>query len=107
MTDQTHVWVKHEETGGVWACPAEYLPIAELRGWEPVDAPDDSLEGLFDPSPLGRESEPEPTGFDPDQHTVKEVQEHIAKHRENAPGEVERVLELERAGQNRTTITGD
>lgn len=99
----THVWVQHEETGGTWACPADYLPVAEQRGWAPIDPPDDSLDGLFDPGPSGEVVEQ--TGFDPAEHTVAEVNEHLALHAATAPGEVERVLALEAAGKNRATVT--
>lgn len=97
----THVWVQHEETGGTWQCPADYLPVAELRGWQIIDAPDTDLDGLFDEPVDGVEQ----TGFDPSEHSVKEVNEHLAEHAEQAPGEVERVLELERAGKDRATVT--
>lgn len=92
----THAWVKHNESGGVWACPIDYLDVAKLRGWEPTDAPDTSLDGLFDSS--------EQTGFDPSKRTVDEVNAHLAKHADSAPGEVARVLELERNGKDRATV---
>ena len=34
-----HVWLKNPETGGVWACPVDYLPVALARGWEHSDPP--------------------------------------------------------------------
>lgn len=34
-----HVWVKNPATGGVWACPNDYLRVALARGWEPSDPP--------------------------------------------------------------------
>ena len=100
----THVWMHNPETDGVWACPADVVDVMKGRGWEVTEAPDDSLDGLFDPA---ADDEPESTAFDPSEHTVQEVNDYLDQHRENAPGEVERVLELERAGKNRTTITGD
>lgn len=95
----THVLVHNPETGGRWECPPDYLPVALLKGFElaePDDEPD--LTGLQD-------EEPEQTGFDPSDHTGAEVEEHLATHAESSPGEVVRVLELERAGKNRKTIT--
>jgi hypothetical protein len=85
-------------TGDRWDCPPDYLPVALLKGFklaEPDDAPD--LTGLQD-------QEPEQTGFNPADHTVAEVNEHLALHAESSPGEVVRVIELERAGKNRTSI---
>ena len=101
--ERTHVWVKHSETGGVWACPVDYLDVARVRGWEPTDEPDTSLDGLFDEATAEGSSQ---TGFDPAAHNVDEVKTYLAEH-QDSPGEVERVLELERAGKNRSTITGD
>lgn len=97
----THVHVRHEETGGRWECPVDYLPTAQLRGWRPVEPEDTSLDGLFDDSTAEAE---EQTGFDPAQHDVQAVSDHLAAHAESAPGEVVRVLELERAGKNRKTV---
>jgi hypothetical protein len=93
----THVLVKNSETGGVWWSPADYLPVARLRGWEPATVEEDPLEGLVD-------REPEQTGFDPSAHSAAEVSDHLALHAESAPGEVERVLSLERAGKNRKSV---
>lgn len=42
--------------------------------------------------------------FDPGDHTVAEVEEHLAL---SMPGEVSRVLEAERAGQARVTLLRD
>lgn len=42
--------------------------------------------------------------FDPGDHTVDEVQEHLAQ---SMPGEVARVLDAERAGQARVTLLRD
>lgn len=92
-----HVTVKHTKTGGVWDCPTGYLEAAEALGWNPVDTdetPDTSvIDGV------------QQTGFDPGQHNVDEVNTHLASH-QDSPGEVERVLELERAGTNRSTVNG-
>lgn len=97
----THVHVVHAETGGRWECPLDYLPTAKLRGWEPAEPEGDDLDGLFDDSSAEGE---EQTGFDPAEHDVAAVSAHLALHSEASPGEVERVLELERAGKNRKTV---
>lgn len=39
--------------------------------------------------------------FDPTEHTVEEVKAHLADN----PDDYDRVMELEKAGQNRVTIT--
>lgn len=97
----THVHVIHEETGGRWECPIDYLPTARLRGWEPAEPEDHDLDGLFDDSSAEGEQQ---TGFDPAEHDVAQVSAHLARHADASPGEVLRVLELERAGKNRKTI---
>lgn len=106
----THVWMQNPETGGTWECPVDYAETAVDRGWVYTEAYDDSLDGLFDQPGTGPGEELEggaiQTGFDPSEHTVAEINDHLAQHAESAPGEVERVLELERAGQNRTTVHG-
>jgi hypothetical protein len=45
----------------------------------------------------------EVASFDPGQNTVAQVIEYLSKNPEQAA----RVIEMERAGQNRKTITGD
>lgn len=97
--DGSHVFVANEETGAVWECPVDYLEIAKARGWTPCGKPAPSYADLFDPAP-GAAAQ---TGFDPAEHTVDEVNAHLAEHLES-PGEIERVLQLEAAGKNRTTI---
>lgn len=89
----THVFVRNIETGDEWECPAGYLEVALGRGFELCEPRDRSLDGLFDQ-----------TGFDPSEHTVEDVNEHLAAHAASSPGEVSRVLALEEAGQNRKTI---
>ena len=88
----THVYTLSPD-GEEWECPVDYLPVALARGFELVEPRDKSLDGLFDQ-----------TGFDPADHTVAEVNEHLVAHAASAPGEVARVLSLEQAGQNRSTI---
>lgn len=101
----THVFVTNEATGGYWECPVDYLPIARVTGWAPCERRDDSLAGLFDPGVVtGLPAVAEVTGFNPDDHNVPEVNDHLAQHAESSPGEVARVLELEAAGQNRKGI---
>lgn len=97
----THVHVRHSETDAVWECPIDYLPVAQARGWEPTTAPEPDVSGLFDAATAEGS---EQTGFDPAEHTVDEVNEHLSQHAEDSPGEVARVLTLERAGKNRVTI---
>lgn len=97
----THVHVINDETGGRWECPVDYLPVARQRGWSPAEPEAHDLDGLFDDSSADGE---EQTGFDPAGHTVEEVSDHLALHAEATPGEVVRVIELERAGKNRKTV---
>lgn len=91
--DGTHVFVKHSETGAVWASPVDYLPTAKLMGWEPAEQEDNPLEGLVDE---------QPDAFDPSDHTVAEVNEYLAAH----PEDVDRVLAAEHSetGKNRSSI---
>lgn len=46
----------------------------------------------------------EADAFDPADHTVAEVEEHLA---ESTPAEAERVLDVERHGKDRKTLVGD
>jgi hypothetical protein len=99
----THVHVHNAETGGYWDCPISYLPIARQRGWEPAERIDEGqpINAIADAQPV------EPVLFDPSAPgvTAEDVSAHLAAHAEADPGEVERVLGLERAGKNRKTIT--
>lgn len=98
----THVFVRNTDTGSQWECPVGYLPVALERGFELCEPRDASLDGLFDDTtaePAGQQ-----TGFDPAAHTVDEVNAHLAQHAEDSPGEVARVLKLEQAGRNRSSI---
>jgi hypothetical protein len=97
----THTYVKNVETGQEWECPNDYLPVALQRGFELTEPRDTSLDGLFDDASAEGSAQ---TGFDPAEHTVDEVNDHLAQHAASSPGEVVRVLELERAGKNRTTV---
>lgn len=88
------VRLENPETGGVWDCPADYADIARARGWVDTDKP---LPGE-DAEDLGDR----PTAdFDPANHTVVEVNAYLAQA---TPDEVERVLDLEASGKNRSTI---
>lgn len=103
-TAGTHVHLFNPETGGQWECPADpdLLDLyVNKRGWEYAQPRDDSLDGLFDESTAEGADQ---TGFDPGKASVDEVNAHLAQFA-SAPGEVERVLELERAGRNRKTVT--
>ena len=107
----THVWMRNPANDALWEAPVDYAPVAETRGWVYAAARDDSLDGLFDPPPAGEpgqvlEGGAVQTGFDPDEHSVKEINAYLAQHAESSPGEAERVLDLERSGQHRTTVTG-
>ena len=98
----THVFVRNTSSGDEWECPNGYLEVALARGFELTVPRDKSLDGLFDEStaePAGQQ-----TGFDPAEHTVDEINEHLAMHADSSPGEVERVLELEKAGKDRKTV---
>jgi hypothetical protein len=98
----THVWLHNPKTGGSWECPVDAAEtLVKYLDWEYAGAPDESFDGLFEESTAEGEAQ---TGFDPAEHTVEEVNAHLALHAESAPGEVERVLELERAGKDRTTV---
>jgi hypothetical protein len=101
---ETHVRVENLETGGVWDCPVDYLPVAKARGWVESDKPL-AGEGEEYPQPaadaLG-EAEDE-AEFDPGEHTVAEVEDYLADN----PDDADRVLEAERAGKNRVTLTGE
>jgi hypothetical protein len=57
---------------------------------------------VTDPDVPDRVTEDE-AAFDPSEHKVAEVQQYLADH----PDDADRVLDLERNGQNRVTITGD
>lgn len=85
----THILMKNPETGGVWAAPPDAIPYLELRGWEPTTAEENILAGLVDDQ------------FDPSETSAKAVSEHLASA---SPEEVNRVLELERAGKNRKSV---
>jgi hypothetical protein len=109
----THVRVENPDTGGVWDCPADYLPVALARGWVESDKP---LPGEGEEYPaaveeVDEEAEAElakaQAPFDPADHTVAEVQDYLDTHGDSPPGEGDRVLDAERAGKNRVTLTGD
>jgi hypothetical protein len=93
---ETHVWVYNPETDAKWESPVDYLPVALARGWELTDPPADEYPAA--PAPAEAEVE-----FDPGEHTVAEVEAYVQEH----PDDVDRVLDAERAGKNRVTLTGD
>lgn len=91
----THTWIKNPETGGVWECPNGVLELyLEKRGWELTNEPVDEGPQLA-----------EATQFDPTQHTVAEVNEYL-DGLQDSPEEHSRVIALEIAGKNRTSIVG-
>ena len=57
------------------------------------------VEGDAAPKPVAAAAPS--AGYDPGAHTVEEVQSYVAKH----PGEAAAVLDAERAGRNRVTLT--
>jgi hypothetical protein len=96
-----HVRVENPDTGGVWDCPVDYLPVAKARGWVESDKPL-ADEGEEYPEPAAEVAEAE-VEFDPSEHTVAEVEDYLAEN----PDDAERVLDAERAGKNRVTLTGE
>jgi hypothetical protein len=107
MTD--HVWLYNPDTEAMWQAPADYAHIARARGWVDSDGPvDEFADAAADTVPAEiPPAEDIQTGFDPSEHGFKEVLDYLNQYRDTAPGEVERVLSLERAGKNRKTITGE
>jgi hypothetical protein len=101
----THVWLYNPMTDAYWECGPEAAEVyTGNAAWDwqyATEAPGENADGLFDESTAEGEAQ---TGFDPAEHTVEEVNEHLELHAESAPGEVDRVLELERAGKDRKTI---
>lgn len=100
-------WMRNPETGGVWACPDPLVSLYERRGWETTDDPEAVDEELLPRPVSAADPADEQTGFDPNDHTADEVNEYLDPLRETSPGEVDRVLLLERQGKNRKSITGD
>jgi hypothetical protein len=102
---ETHVRMENPDTGGVWDCPVDYLPTAKARGWIESDKPL-AGEGEEYPEPVAEADveadEEAELEFDPSEHTVAEVEDHMAEN----PDDAERVLDAERAGKNRVSITG-
>lgn len=95
----THAFVT-TPSGDEWECPLDYLPVALARGFSLTEPRDKSLDGLFDDSTAEGANQ---TGFDPGKATLKEVNAHLKSHL-TSPGEIERVLALEVAGQNRPSV---
>lgn len=85
----THVRMVNKATGQEWDSPIGYVDRAREKGFELVDGEDV-------PAPEGQ--------YDPSAHTVDEVTAYLATA---STEEHDRVLAAERAGKNRTTVTGD
>jgi hypothetical protein len=103
----SHVRVENPETGGVWDCPVDYLPVALARGWVESDKPL-AGEGEEYPEPAAEDAdeageEEAEAEFDPSEHTVAEVNEYLEAVTQAT---AERILDAEVAGKNRVGITG-
>ena len=75
--------------GETWDCPVSYVAKAKSQGWRPVDS---NAPGLYDPA----------------DHTADQVTAHLATVTDD--NERQRIVDAERAGKNRstiTTVTGD
>jgi hypothetical protein len=92
MSDDLHTSMKHSEHGGEWEAPTALVDYFKARGWE-----------VMDDTPAPVDSADAEAVFDPTEHTVAEVTEHVATN----PDDADRVLEAERAGKNRVTLTGE
>lgn len=102
----SHVWLHNPDTDALWQSPTDYAPIARERGWVDSDGPVDSEATDETASASDAVEVDEQTGFDPSAHKSAEVNAYLDQYRDTAPGEVDRVLALERAGKNRKTVTG-
>jgi hypothetical protein len=106
---ELHTWMKHSETGGEWPCPTVLVQHYEQLGWEVMDHPPEEQQPAIDGFGSAADA-PEPATkdpveqFDPAEHTVAEVQEHLAEH----PEDTEQVVEAEQASDSpRKSIVGD
>lgn len=105
--DGTHVYLTHPDLpeNPPWACPVGVADsYIKDRGWLYAQPQDTTWDGLLDSTtaePNGAQ-----TGFDPTATgvSVEQVNDHLKKHAEANPGEVVRVLELEKAGAARKGI---
>jgi hypothetical protein len=109
MSAELHTWMKHSETGGEWECPTVLIEHYERLGWVVMDSPpEEQLPAVGEfasaadaPAPATKDPAVE---FDPAEHTVAEVKEHLAEHPEDA----EQVVEAEQASDTpRKSIVGD
>lgn len=97
----THIWLNHPVTGGVWEAPKDVAAtFVQHAGWEYADAPGEDLSDVFAASTAEGEAQ---TGFDPNEHTVADINDYL-KSNQHAPGEIDRVLALEAAGQDRSSV---
>jgi hypothetical protein len=104
---ELHTWMRHTDHGGQWEAPTVLVKHYEQLGWEVMDHPPTEPQPAIDgfvsaadaPAPATKD---EPT-FDPADHTVAEVEEHLAEH----PDDEQRVVEAEEASEHpRTSIVG-
>lgn len=101
----THTFMVNAETKGEWYCPDPLVETYEKRGWKKAKDPEEVPDAVSaPPAPVADE---EPTAFDPTGQKAKDVLAYIDPIRDSHPGEVARVLLLERQGENRPSITGD
>lgn len=90
----THV-LTEAPSGVLWECPLGYLETAKANGYTVVGAKVAEAHQQIG-IPL----------FDPADHTVEQIDQHLAEAAENGDvDEIERVLAAEAAGKNRTSIT--
>jgi hypothetical protein len=101
----THTYLVNPDTKGAWRCPDALVDLyVKKRGWKV--APDPEAAEDIPPAPAPVLETEEPTAFDPTGKKVKDVLAYIDPLRESHPGEVARVLLLERQGEQRPTILG-
>ena len=86
--------------------PAELVNGAPVIS-EPV-APEPEPDAEPDDAESGAVAEPETEPFDPSEHTVSEVNDYLGSLPKDDDGDAEfgRVLDAEKAGQNRKGIVG-
>jgi hypothetical protein len=102
----THTFMVNAETKGEWRAPNALVELYEKRGWKKAKDPEDVDDVVSAPAaPVAEDVDP--TAFDPTGQKVKDVLAYIDPLRDSHPGEVARVLLLERQNENRPSITGE